>query len=123
MNRSSKIHLASMLPLLAVLALLLSASVAQAQTTTFTYQGRFTDNQNGGNTTNGSYDFQFKLFDSQNGGSQLGGTIDRGGVTVTNSTFTVQLDFGAGVFPGANRFLEISVRQAGGSRRSIRASR
>ncbi len=113
MNRISKIHLAAMLPLLVVLALLVSASAAQAQTTTFTYQGRFTDNQNGGNATTGSYDFQFKLFDALNGGSQLGSTVDRGGVTVTNSTFTVQLDFGAGVFPGANRWLEISVRQAG----------
>lgn len=110
MNRSSKIHLASMLTLL---ALLLSVNAAQAQTTTFTYQGRFTDNQNGGNATNGTYDFQFKLFDGLSGGSQLGGTVDRSGVTVTNSTFTVQLDFGAGVFPGANRFLEIGVRQTG----------
>ena len=31
-------------------------------------------------------------------------------VSVTNGTFTVSLNFGAAAFPGANRFLEISVR-------------
>lgn len=112
MNRIVHIRFAQLGSLL--LALLICVSAAQAQTTSFTYQGRFTDNQNGGNATNGTYDFQFRLFDALNGGNQVGGAVDRNGVTVTNSAFTVQLDFGAAAFPGANRFLEISARQAGG---------
>lgn len=112
MNRIVHIRFAQLGSLL--LALLIGVSAAQAQTTSFTYQGRFTDNQNGGNATNGTYDFQFRLFDALNGGNQIGGAVDRNGVTVTNSAFTVQLDFGAAAFPGANRFLEISARPAGG---------
>ncbi len=90
-------------------------SVAQvgfvyAQTTTFTYQGRFTD---GGTAANGTYDMQFKLFDGA--GTQIGSTITNGAVTVTNGVFTVQLDYSAASFPGADRFIEIGVRPAGSS--------
>ena len=53
-----------------------------AQTSSFTYQGRFTD---GGTAANGTYDMQFKLFDGS--GSQIGSTI-------TNRDFSVS--------PGAN---------------------
>lgn len=95
-----------------VLALLLSASTAFAQTTVFTYQGRL---QDGGAPANGNYDMQFKLFDTATvgTGSQAGATITNGTVAVTSGVFTVQLDFGATAFPGADRFLEISVRPAG----------
>lgn len=79
------------------------------QTSTFTYQGRFTD---GGTAANGTYDMQFKLFDEA--GTQIGSTITNTAVLVTNGVFTVQLDYGAAGFPGANRFLEIGVRLAGG---------
>lgn len=88
--------------------LMMSASSALAQTTTFTYQGRFTDttvNQ----PTNGTYDFQFTLYD-ETGTAINGAVIVRDDVEVTNGAFTVQLDFGAGSFPGANRSLEIAVR-------------
>src|SRR5438132_13437257 len=51
-----------------VLAILLSASTAFAQTSSFTYQGRLTD---GGTAANGNYDLQFALFDSLSGGAQL----------------------------------------------------
>lgn len=93
------------------LMLLLVSSVAQAQTTQFTYQGRLTDSSL---PANGSYDFQFKLFDALAAGSQIGGTLSPTNVSVSNGIFTVTLDFGASVFPGANRFLDISVRLAGG---------
>src|SRR5438132_1417932 len=43
--------------LLLVLAIFSPASLVCAQTTTFTYQGRFTD---GGTAANGTYDMQFK---------------------------------------------------------------
>jgi len=94
-----------------VLLLLLVSSVAQAQTTQFTYQGRLTDSSL---PANGSYDFQFRLFDALAAGAQVGGTLSPTNVAVANGVFTVTLDFGAPVFPGANRFLDISVRLAGG---------
>lgn len=93
------------------LMLLLVSSAAQAQTTAFTYQGRLTDNTL---PANGSYDFQFKLFDALAAGAQVGGTLSPTNVAVANGIFTVTLDFGAPVFPGANRWLDISVRLAGG---------
>jgi ligand-binding sensor protein/phage pi2 protein 07 len=98
----------------ACFVLFLSAGAAFAQSTTFTYQGRLTD---GGTPPTGTYDMQFKLYDTATVGT---GTLQGSPNTVTNATvnvasgvFTVQLDFGASAFPGANRFLEISVRHPG----------
>jgi hypothetical protein len=84
--------------------------VAIAQTTSFTYQGRFTD---GGTAANGTYDMQFKLFDTASAGNQIGSTITNGAVLVNSGVFTVQLDYGAAAFSGADRYLEIGVRLAG----------
>lgn len=81
-----------------------------AQTTAFTYQGKLTD---AGNPAAGNYDLQFKLFDALNGGTQQGSTFTNPMVVVSNGIFTVTLDFGASVFPGANRWLEVGVRPAG----------
>src|SRR5437667_5649423 len=92
------------------LAISLSASAAFAQTSSFTYQGRLTD---GGTAANGNYDLQFALFDSLSGGAQIGATQTINTVLVTNGVFTVNLEFGAGSFPGADRFLEISTRASG----------
>src|SRR2546425_5276256 len=96
---------------LATLFALFCAGAALAETTTFTYQGRLTDS---GTPANGNYDLQFALFDSLSGGTQIGSTQTLSTVSVSSGAFTVQLDFGAAAFPGANRFLEISVRLAGG---------
>jgi hypothetical protein len=87
---------------------------ASAQTTQFTYQGKLTEN---GNPASGQYDFQFKLFDTSTvgTGTQLGSTVNVSPVTVSAGIFTVQLDFGVSVFPGAARFLEIAVKQTSGS--------
>jgi hypothetical protein len=81
-----------------------------AQTTTFTYQGRLTDN---GSPVNGQYDLQFKLFDLLGGGAQQGTTQTLTNITVTSGIFTVQLDFGAcaSCFNGALRFLEIAAKK------------
>ncbi|MEP7336260.1 MAG: hypothetical protein ABI977_00720, partial [Acidobacteriota bacterium] len=83
-----------------------------AQTSTFTYQGSLTI---GGTLANGSYDLQFKLYDQLAAGALQGApnTVTVSGVLVTAGVFTVELDFGAAAFPGAARFLEISVRPAG----------
>ena len=94
---------------LAVLTLLFAASAAVSQSTQFTYQGNL---KSGGANANGSYDFQFALFDASSGGNQIGGGIAQSSVAVTDGVFSVNLDFGS-VFPGASRFLEISVRSAG----------
>jgi len=94
---------------------MLSASQSiLAQSTAFSYQGKLLD---GGNPADGNYDLQFKLFDTATvgTGTQQGSTVTVSNVTVTAGMFTVQLDFGAAVFPGANRFLEIAVKQTGAS--------
>ena len=95
---------------LAIFGILIFAAAAFAQSTGFTYQGSLNDNNL---PADGNYDFEFRLFGTTSGGKQLGATLQRNNVTATNGTFTVQLDFGADAFPGANRFLEIGVRLAG----------
>jgi hypothetical protein len=91
---------------------LLAASTANGQGSAFSYQGKLTD---AGSPANGSYDLQFKLFDTPTvgTGAQQGSTITNPTVQVTAGIFTVTLDFGANVFTGADRFLEIGVRPAG----------
>lgn len=83
----------------------------RAQTTEFTFQGSL---KNSGTPASGNFDFEFSLFNLASGGSQQGSTIQRSNVAVANGIFSVSLDFGAGTLPGADRFLAISVRSAGG---------
>jgi hypothetical protein len=90
-----------------LLAILLSATAALGQGTSFAYQGRLTD---GGTAANGNYDLQFALWDSASGGAQIGSSLTLNTVAVSNGLFSVSLDFGAGSFTGASRFLEISAR-------------
>src|SRR5262245_16400294 len=92
-------------------AYILSQSTVGAQTSTFTYQGKISDS---GTPATGNYDFQFKLFDALASGTQQGATVTLMSVTVADGIFTVQLDFGAAIFSGTARFLEIGVRSAGG---------
>ena len=75
--------------------------------TGFTYQGRLTD---GGSPANGIYDFEFKLYDAASSGTQVGSTIIQDDVAVTDGLFTVELNFGSGIFTGDARWLEIGVR-------------
>ena len=88
------------------------ATGARSQTSAFTFQGRLTDN---GVAGNGSYDIQLKLYDTAapGTGTQIGGTITLLTVAVTNGVFTVQPDFTASAFPGADRFVEVGVKPAG----------
>lgn len=92
--------------------LCLAANATFAQTTAFSYQGKLTD---AGNPANGNFDLQFKLFDTVTvgAGTQQGATLVRNPVAVSAGVFTVTLDFGANVFSGADRYLEIGVRPAG----------
>lgn len=79
-----------------------------AQTTEFTYQGQL---QDASAPADGNYDFEFLLFDAS--GNQVGSTLTKPGIAVAKGIFSVKLDFGSN-YPGATRFLEIHVRQAGG---------
>ena len=81
-----------------------------AQGTAFTYQGRLNNN---GATTSGLYDMQFAVLDAAAGGFQIGGTLTTNAVVVSNGLFTVTLDFGANVFTGANRWLNLAVKTNG----------
>lgn len=95
--------------------LLFLPAMAGAQTTTFTYQGRLND-ASVPQPTNGAYDFRFTLWSADAGGTQLPSgspiVVNRPNVQVQNGVFTVQLDFGAAVFNGAARFLEVSAKKA-----------
>src|SRR5262245_55832846 len=92
--------------------LLCCGHLVQAQTTAFTYQGSLTD---AGSPANNNYDLQFKLFDTPTvgTGTQAGATLVRNPVVITAGAFSVTLDFGASVFDGSERYLEIGVRPAG----------
>src|SRR4030095_16649766 len=87
------------------------ASSAFSQTTEFNYQGSLGIGSPPIAAT-GNYDFEFRLFSVDTGGSAIA-ALQRLNVAVANGTFAVKLDFGA-QFPGANRYLEIGVRPAGG---------
>lgn len=89
-----------------------SAQVAGAEPmgTAFTYQGHLYDNNY---PANGPYDFQFKLYDANSDGNQIGNDVNVPNVDVNNGYFTVELDFGSGVFDGDARWLGIGVRPSG----------
>ncbi|HEX8395976.1 MAG TPA: tail fiber domain-containing protein [Pyrinomonadaceae bacterium] len=95
-------------PLMLTFFIFFFSSIAiNAQTTAFTYQGKLTDNTSVGN---GTYDLQFALYDALTGGNQVGTTQTHTGVILNRGIFTVDLDFGS-QFPGADRWLEISVKK------------
>ena len=88
------------------------ADPAGAQTelgTAFTYQGKLED---AGSPANGLYDFEFKLCDDSVTPCTLG-TITVGPHDVVDGLFTVEVDFGAGIFNGQARWLEMGVRPDG----------
>ena len=96
-----------------VSVLLTSASRAQGQGTAFTYQGRLNDS---GTPASGIYDLRFTIYDSTNDpGVVIAGPLINLATAVSNGLFTVTLNFGAGVFTGADRWLQIGVQTNGGS--------
>ena len=75
--------------------------------TAFTYQGQLVYN---GAPVNDTCEFTFSLWDGTGSGStQIGSDVLRTGVSVSDGLFTVLLDFGADVFNGDARWLEIEV--------------
>lgn len=89
----------------------LAAPGASTLGTAFTYQGRL---DRAGQPFTGPCDFIFDLFDAQAGGEAIASDPHED-LMVTNSLFTAALDFGAGVFNGDERWLEISVQCPGDS--------
>src|SRR5262252_10555369 len=88
--------------LITALVISIDAGAALGQTTSFKFHGRLTDDVTGGN---GNYDLQVSVWDSASGGTQIGTTQTINAVAVSNGDFTVTLDFGAGSFGGADRFV------------------
>ena len=81
-----------------------------AQVTSFSFQGQLTAN---GAPATGSYDLRFSLFSTNINGSPLTNPLTNSTVSVNNGLFTTLLDFGANVFDGTPRWLEIGVRTNG----------
>jgi hypothetical protein len=104
-NRTKFTMLAGMLS-----ALSLQPS-AFSQGTAFTYQGRLTENSA---PAAGVYDLRFAIHDAAVNGNRVAGPLTNPPTTVSNGLFTATLDFGAGVFDGSTRWLEIGVRGNGG---------
>ena len=96
-----------------VLLLSFSTLPALAQPGAFTYQGRLSDN---GAPANESNDLRFVLFDAPTNGNQISTNLTFEDVLIGNGLFTVTLDWGAEVFDGGGRWLEVRVRagNAGG---------
>jgi hypothetical protein len=103
----------------AALALAVVAAPAAAQNA-FTYQGQLFDT---GGIATGNFDFEFRAFDAASGGAQLGLTSTASGVAVLDGQFTATVDFGGGVFDGAEVWVEVSVRPAGGGAFTVLAPR
>jgi hypothetical protein len=101
-----------------IMLALLTASFGQSSAyalvgTAFSYQGEL---RQGGSPVVGTADLQFSLFAVPSGGASVAGPITINNVTPTaDGRFTVSLDFGANVFDGSERYLEIAVRSPAGS--------
>ena len=85
--------------------LLILAPAALAQDSTFTYQGRLTQN---GQPFTGNADLEFVLYDQPDNGSVIGTAISPNW-PVEDGLFQVELDFGSAAFDGSDRFLEVRV--------------
>lgn len=80
---------------------------AHAQGTAFTYEGQLDD---GTSPANSIYVLRFAIFDAASAGNRVLDLLTNSAVAISNGLFTVTLDFGAGVFDGTSRWLEIGVR-------------
>lgn len=76
----------------------------------FSYQGRLVDNNQ---PAQGEYELRFRLYDAANAGAVVGTELNFPTVGVTNGLFTLALDFGPGVFTGADRWVELAARPKG----------
>jgi hypothetical protein len=91
-------------------SLFIHFNLAFAQGTAFTYQGQLSDT---GQPANGVYDLRFILYDAEVGGNEQGSIFISPATVIRNGSFSVNLDFGGGVFTGPARWLEIATRVSG----------
>ncbi len=83
----------------------IAAGPALAVGTALSFQGTLED---AGQPASGLYDLQFQV--KTTGGTNVGPLLTLEDQQVTNGVFTVQLDFGTGVFTGADRRIALFVR-------------
>src|SRR5687768_15798975 len=88
-------------------ALFFSATVAFAQTNSFTYQGKLAVS---GVAASGPYDLRFRIYETNADGLPLGITVVVDDVPVIGGVFTVELNFGPGTITAGERWLEMEVR-------------
>jgi len=95
-----------------ILMLTLTVGILAAEPlgTAFTYQCQLS---HGGQLADGEYDLRFSLYDLARGGAPVAAPITQSRLNVTNGLVSVTLDFGAAVFSGESRWLEIEVRAEG----------
>ncbi len=74
--------------------------------TAFTYQGELIQS---GTAVTGMCDFNFGIWDAEAAGSEVANSVDKQNVAVNEGVFSVELDFGGGVFDDQARWLEIAV--------------
>lgn len=91
--------------IIALLLALFAIAPVHAQGTAFTYQGELTSS---GSPVTDTCDFQFRVYDGA--GTPVSTLLTLNAVDVTDGRFNVQLDFGTGIFTGADRFLQINVK-------------
>src|SRR4051812_13906192 len=96
--------------LLLLSAISLHPSIVFAQGTAFSYQGRL---NGAGAPANGLYDLVFEVFALPAGGSAVSGPVTNAATALASGLFNVSIDFGAGIFDGSERWLQISVRTNG----------
>ena len=89
---------------------------ARAQGTAISYQGQLND---AGAPAGGLYDFTFTVYNSLADGAVTAGPVNQDAVAVNGGLFNVTLDFGPGVFEGAQLWLEITVRTNGAADASV----
>ena len=96
---------------LAIGSLFIAEPWLYGQSTAFTYQGQLLS---GGAAANGYYDLKLFLYDAETNGNVVAGPITNYAILVSNGLFTTAMDFGPGVFTGADTWLHVGVRTNGG---------
>jgi len=89
-----------------ITVLLTLAAVSTARGEAFTYQGEL---RQSGEPFDGTADLTFRLYAAASGGTQIGTDLFADDMQIDQGRFTIDLDFGAGVFDGSPRWLEIAV--------------
>ena len=93
--------------LISTVVLTLALAPAALAQTPFTYQGRLLEN---GEPYTGTLTLiGFALYDAEVDGNQIGETIAFFDLPIVDGLFTAELDFGAGSFDGADRWLAIQI--------------